>query len=608
MALKYFDITVWNRLEGRPRNKEFGQNLAAEVRDPLWMLTRQWQVGEFEAEDNGSPVFACMDWKARPMQNVSLAGNDPLGISVRRPLEAEVEKVQAPLDVYLRLEMGRHFQRLLQRSLTPAKAQMVKQKLADVSALRFQLPAAGSPEERYQNAQLLQNRELMQVLHNARRTKALDGGELYQYLKNNNTHKASDFLDGADTQVDALGREFVEWFDGRYTQPADDRQDAWLPERLEYQFDTAVSNGEGNAASVYGASEYFQGRLDWYAFDKRQTQAPKADALADGLDHSSEQAGRRNVIPAEVEFSGMPHARWWEFEDTRLNLSALEAQIHESGKAILAEFGLLYSNDWFVMPLRVPIGSAIDLATITVTDVFGQRVLVHHYDEGANRTPHWSLFSIHDATQSDITQQHNRELLLPPVVFDMQSGKSLEEAFFFRDEMANMVWAIEATVPDGLGLGRDGYAYSDAIRAYFDALGKELNPDPIPDLKENEAPIKYLLATTTVPENWIPFVPAQIPGSVKDIQFQRAAMPRIVSGFSPRRIRPLTTLLRQGLEEVTKLPYYIFEEEIPRSGARVELRWQRTRWYNGEVVLWLGYRKTNGRGEGASGLEFDQIR
>ena len=30
----------------------------AEVRDALWMLTKQWQMGEFRGSDAGSPVFA----------------------------------------------------------------------------------------------------------------------------------------------------------------------------------------------------------------------------------------------------------------------------------------------------------------------------------------------------------------------------------------------------------------------------------------------------------------------------------------------------------------------------------------------------------------------
>ncbi|MFJ7589002.1 hypothetical protein ACIQZO_16780 [Streptomyces sp. NPDC097617] len=49
-------VGLWNRLEGRPRTTDFDRALRVEVRDPLWMLTRQWQLGEFRGEDCGSPV------------------------------------------------------------------------------------------------------------------------------------------------------------------------------------------------------------------------------------------------------------------------------------------------------------------------------------------------------------------------------------------------------------------------------------------------------------------------------------------------------------------------------------------------------------------------
>ncbi|MGH8601918.1 MAG: hypothetical protein ACREXR_03805, partial [Gammaproteobacteria bacterium] len=51
-------VVMWNRLEGRPRRKDFDRALRAEVRDALWMLTKQWQVGEFRGDDAGSPVYA----------------------------------------------------------------------------------------------------------------------------------------------------------------------------------------------------------------------------------------------------------------------------------------------------------------------------------------------------------------------------------------------------------------------------------------------------------------------------------------------------------------------------------------------------------------------
>jgi len=51
-------ITSWMRLEPRSRNAEMNTSLQARVYDPLWLLARQWQFGEFQGEDNGSPVMA----------------------------------------------------------------------------------------------------------------------------------------------------------------------------------------------------------------------------------------------------------------------------------------------------------------------------------------------------------------------------------------------------------------------------------------------------------------------------------------------------------------------------------------------------------------------
>jgi hypothetical protein len=52
-------------------------------------------------------------------------------------------------------------------------------------------------------------------------------------------------------------------------------------------------------------------------------------------------------------------------------------------------------------------------------------------------------------------------------------------------------------------------------------------------------------------------------------------------------------------------PLDIFEEEIPREGARVTRSYQYARWIGGVPLLWIGRRKSIGRGEGSSGLRFD---
>jgi hypothetical protein len=113
----------------------------------------------------------------------------------------------------------------------------------------------------------------------------------------------------------------------------------------------------------------------------------------------------------------------------------------------------------------------------------------------------------------------------------------------------------------------------------------------------------------TVPENWIPFIPARIPGSEREVRLQRAAMPRVIDDDpdDPERIEPMTMLLRDGLDRQPRDVYFLQEAEVSREGVQVKKHFQRTRWQNGRVVVWLGVRKQPGRGEGSSGLGFDRI-
>lgn len=114
---------------------------------------------------------------------------------------------------------------------------------------------------------------------------------------------------------------------------------------------------------------------------------------------------------------------------------------------------------------------------------------------------------------------------------------------------------------------------------------------------------------STVPENWIPFIPVHVPGSNRNIQLQRAALPRILEGDPdpPVKVRPLTALLRDGLDQSPQAPYFIAEEEVLRAGTRVLQTFERTRWTEGQVYTWLRAIRQTGRGEGSSGLAFDYL-
>jgi hypothetical protein len=163
----------------------------------------------------------------------------------------------------------------------------------------------------------------------------------------------------------------------------------------------------------------------------------------------------------------------------------------------------------------------------------------------------------------------------------VQEGEPLEEVNFLRDEMANMVWAVENTVPSRAGRGVSGKEM---------ALKYEKEE---PFVSNNNVNLRYVLGTT-VPDNWIPFIPVHMENSNTEIRLQRASLPNAKGA--------LGVMLTEK-----PAPYYIDEEIIQRSGIIVKQHFQRARWFNGETCLWLGRQKEAGRGEGWSNLKFDQI-
>ena len=92
-------ITSWMRLEPRSRNAEMNTSLQARIYDPLWLLARQWQLGEFQGEDNGSPVMARWRGEAARLTRYHSGAiapntmvNAPSYDASRMPLETLVER------------------------------------------------------------------------------------------------------------------------------------------------------------------------------------------------------------------------------------------------------------------------------------------------------------------------------------------------------------------------------------------------------------------------------------------------------------------------------------------------------------------------------------
>ena len=223
-------ITAYNRLEASPRTADFSRSLRAEVRDPLWLLTCQWQFGEFQGEDAASPVTARILGEHTTLVRISMPGALSAPYDVRLPLEVQIEREKPARNLFLATRMARVFQRLMRDFGLTA--------YLDRLLVKYKLDFAIDRND-YEGLQLL----------NAAQGRLIDGALLY-----------GDIV----TPVGA-GTRFEQWMD-----------------------DEGITG------------------------------------------------------PDRQQF------------------------------ALLAEFGLIYSNDWFMLPYPMEINTLCEMQGMTVTDVFGQ--------------------------------------------------------------------------------------------------------------------------------------------------------------------------------------------------------------------------------------------
>ena len=596
-------VTVWNRLEGRPRTTSFDRALCAEVRDALWMITKQWQMGEIRGSDAGSPVFAKLQIDTTRLTKYQPDAQATQLFEFDVPLEAKVERRPLPfllggraVSFDIRLLMGRYWLKLI--------AGVGNYAQAFITAPAYAIPSPDPTQKA--DADRCASPEVWQVF-SALAGRAMDGGALYLYLKGDPTHHAYDGIAVAAADqpaIDACAVRFLAWFNRQFYQPPPSGDDAWIPTNLEYQFSTSAPLPAGE--KVYVADEYYQGRLDWYSLDIDGSQTSLgavAGSDITGLPSNIVQS----MIPKPVSFSGMPNTRWWSFEDKKTNFGDIDASTTDLAKLMFIEFALVYANDWFVIPYTLPSGATATIRGFVVTNVFGERLWIQAADQGPDASwQRWSMFTINVRNKHGAAA--DTSLLLLPTVPKIHESPVTEEILLVRDEVADMVWGIEKAVPLATGETKPGLEAARQTLAFFkNQLAAAMGGPPPPPIAA-AAPIRYEVMTS-VRENWIPFIPVHVAGSNREIQLQRAAMPRILERDPnpPSKVQPRTMLLRDGLDKTPPQPYFVHQEEVSRAGARLVQTFQRTRWTDGSVFTWLRVRKQTGRGEGSSGLGFDEL-
>jgi hypothetical protein len=396
----------------------------------------------------------------------------------------------------------------------------------------------------------------------------INDGSFQSFIQNNSVVDPSDHF----LFIEA-GQSFLEWFKYLYQQP-EGEESAWVHEHLEYSF-SLESRYKGNNRRLI-ADQYASGHLDWKDFDQ--------ELITEGANTDDQPAVTEQVqtfIPTPLTFGGMPHHRLWQLEDATTNFGKIDASPTALLNLLLAEYGLTYSNDWFILPYELGINTICQIKGIVVTDVFGQNSYVSPATQDTETN--WQQFAVFHQTERDNATRNESLFYMTPSIGRLLEGDDLEKVNFIRDEMSNMVWAIEQVVPSAAGTGR-------MLKRTVPSL-KEFQPT------DDESKIRYVLGNN-VPDNWIPFIPVHkevsASGVLQEIRLQRARM--------PQGTRPLSSVISER-----QPVFFIEEEEVPRAGVIITRNFQRTRWLNGKTFLWVGRRKKAGRGEGLANLMFDQI-
>lgn len=542
-------FTYWSRLEPRPRTASLTDALAARIRDPAWMLTRQWQLGEYEGEDAASLAYVTVTRRLGRVTAWRTGDNDPVPLT-DAPLESQVvaEDLDSN-DVALGAEFGAAFERAL-----------VAAGRDDLVAL-FRLfypivPLAADARARDPDAA-----RFIDVLAGRR----IDGVALMSAARSASPEPPP------PTPADAASRGAVIAAIARTTDllgaqllPATDRAaTSWQADRLDYEVEL-VGHDPGGAPLTLVAEGTRDGLLDWHSFDAGTRVGQPGETTVD----------TRSVIPTLATFRGMPSARFWAFEHGGFNVAAVRPDKRELGKLLVVDYMLVHGIDWYSIPLRQPVGTIAAVESLVVHDVFGETTSIAPVPTGTG-VDRWSLFTLSRRDAEPVPWL----FVAPSARHVLQRGPAREEVRFSRDEMANLAWAVERTILDPAGSPRSGH--ERAARAAATAArttGYRIQSD--------------------VPENWFPLLPVRIDHTSAETALERGTVAHD-AGVVPE---PATRILRTPADSTV---LRISEEALPRTGLIVSRAVHRARWIDGTTVLWCSRRFRRASGDESSGLRFD---
>lgn len=552
------------RLEPRSVSGDPSHGADAVIADPLWMIGRQWQLGELLGEDVGSPVSVRVERRALPITAWAPAGRmDGTDDTVSSPqwrawphgaaldeLVEHVPRAGAERGLRWRAETGAQLVEQLREAGHDGAAAAV------LAAHPLTLPDDPTdPDGRFD--------PLAARLFLTLRGGVPDGSTVRDDLEEGEPAWVSGAADPGG--VRAVAVEWLTWVAG-----SPGAGGAWTTTRLEHRF--LLRFGHGADAVVLRATSFGHGAARWHHFEWLQGEHVELDGDV-GLVAAETAADVMLATP--LRYPGMPADRYWQLEEAAVDVSAIEAQPHDLARLCLAEFALASGDDWLVVPVDGKTGAVNQVGSVTVTTTFGETVAIA--EAGADRRSRgFRMFEVTSESGGSLPG-----VVLPPIAATPLLGEAIEEIAFVRDETANMGWAVERVVP-----GRSGDPRHRS--------SEPLPPRPVPPEGIDPNIVMYELQVP-VPRHWIPLVPVRTAPGV--VGLRKGAM----IGDDGAPVVAASLLL-----EPTPLTFP--NEEIPREGITVRAVPALARRADGSYARWTGHRIRTGRGEGTSGYASDHAR
>jgi hypothetical protein len=445
------------RLESNYRTPgRIADGLAARVHDPLWLFTRQWQFGEFAAQDAASPAIVTLKGKSEKInawRPVAERGQPAATWTPYNPAEipldvvVESEPMLAKLGLRIRAEGGAHFRAML------AEKGQLDAAANQLAVMRLQAAADAS-------------------------TVGLLGSVVGSGVPDAEKVALSITSGSIAPELATVARQWAQWWDA---VRVDHRPDCLDEHRFEYAVELSVGG------SVLRASEYLGDGFEWYCLDLDSTADDEAASPAAAYTFSDES------IPSVVRYGGLPADRFWEMEDARIDFGATDVSTLDTGRLLLISFATVYGHDWFLTPLEVPVGSLTTIEQMRVLDVFERNHLIKRAGEDELS---WSMYTLNS---DDPDHWAAKSLLMIPCT-QAHRGEPLERIGLTRDELASLAWAVQPYITDDRGEPVD-------CRDMWFRMHEPAAPE--------HHTVPAYRVQTQVPDYWFPLVPvAEKPGVI----------------------------------------------------------------------------------------------